>query len=144
MTSSPGSSNAWHRMYSAWMPPVVTMISSDEPTGDPVLGPQLLRQQLEQSRQARGLQVVAAILVDRTPHRALDRLRRVEAHVALVEPERILDAVHHVADADDAGQRDGVEEAAHRVMLVQTDTSGGGRSRPTASVTMNTMATKDR
>src|SRR5829696_3926780 len=50
-------------------------------------------------------------------HRVLDGVRRVEAHVPLVEAERILDAVHHVANADDAGERNPVEKLTHLVML---------------------------
>ena len=113
MTSSPGSSSAWQRMNSAWMPPVVTMTSSVAADRNAVLAPQLLGQQLEQPRHAGRLQVVAAVLVDRALHRRLDGVGRVEADVALIEAERILDAVHHVADADDAGERNAVEKLAH-------------------------------
>jgi len=80
---------------------------------DPVLDAQLVREQLLQARQPRRLQIVAAVLVDRAAHRRLDGFGRVEAHVPLIEPERIRDAVHHVADADDAGEWNVVEELPH-------------------------------
>src|SRR5438034_1109466 len=54
-----------------------------------------------------------AVLVDRAAHRLLDGVGGIEAHIPLIEAERILDAVHHVADADDAGEGDIVEEGAH-------------------------------
>jgi len=69
---------------------------------DSVLIPQLLRQQLEQSWDTGGLQIVAAVVVDRAAHRRFDRVGRVEAHVSLIQTKWILDGVHHVADADDA------------------------------------------
>src|SRR6185436_5795612 len=59
------------------------------------------------------LQVVRPVLVDGAPHRALHGVRRVEADVALVETKRVRDGIHHVADADDAGEGDAVEELAH-------------------------------
>ena len=43
---------------------------------------------------------------------SLTDVGRVEADVALIEPERPVDRVHHVADADDAGERNLVEVAA--------------------------------
>ncbi len=95
------------------MPPVVTRTSSGEPIGILFVCPELLGDELQQPRHAGRLHVVAAVLVDGPPHRVLDRVRRVEAHVSLIEAKRILDAVHHVADADDAGQGDGVDELGH-------------------------------
>ena len=74
---------------------------------------QLLGEQLEQPGNAGRLEVVALVLVDGAAHRRLDRVGRVEADVALIEPEGVLDRVHHVADADDAGERDDVEVFAH-------------------------------
>src|SRR4030095_1895291 len=60
------------------------------------------------------------VLVDGAPHRRFYCLRRVEADVPLIEPERILDAVHHVADANDAGEGNAVEIFAHRVRSYQS------------------------
>ena len=74
---------------------------------------QLVGEELEQPRDAGRLQVVALVLVDGAAHGRLDRLGCVEADVALIEPERVLDRVHHVADANDAGERDDVEVCAH-------------------------------
>ncbi len=65
-------------------------------------------------RDARRLNVVAAVVVDGAAHRVLDRIRRVEADISLIEAKGILDAVHHVADADDAGEGNGVDELGHR------------------------------
>ena len=70
--------------------------------GDPIHVAELPCEQLEEARDAGRLEVVAVIVVDRAVHRALDGIGRVEAHVPLVQAERILDGVHHVADADDA------------------------------------------
>src|SRR5262249_21023829 len=84
---------------------------------DAVLLLELFGKQLEQVRKARRLQVVAPVFVDGAMHRRLDGFGRVEADVALIEAERVLDAVHHVADADDAGKGDGVEELTHDRML---------------------------
>ena len=81
-------------------------------------------------------------------HGFLDGIGRVEADVSLIEPEWILDAVHHVADADDAGERDGVEVFAHRMKwypesrivgrwtgrgsaLIKSDQTGRGSARIT-------------
>jgi len=81
--------------------------------GDAVGGSKLLRKELEQARHAGGLQIVAAVFVDGAPHRGLDGIRGVEADVALVEPEGTLDRIHHVADADDAGEGDAIEIFTH-------------------------------
>src|SRR4029078_4008521 len=75
------------------------------------------------ARQRCRLQGVAPILVDRLADRRLDAVGRVEADVPLVETERILDAVHHVADADDAGERDGIEQLAHGQIIPTTNSS---------------------
>jgi hypothetical protein len=83
------------------------------PDRDPVLRLHLLHQQLAQPRQPRRRQVVRVVVVERLANRVLERVRRVEGHVALIEAERILDGVHHVADTDDGGERDGVVEGTH-------------------------------
>jgi len=80
---------------------------------DAVLRAHLLRDEIEQARHAGGLEVVSAVLGDRARHRVLDRIGRVETDVALIEAERLVDGVHHVADANDAGERNGVEKRAH-------------------------------
>ena len=67
----------------------------------------------QQPRQTRRLQVMSFVLVDGAAHRALHCVGRVEAHVPLIQAERIPDAIHHVADADDSRKRNGIEEAAH-------------------------------
>ena len=69
-----------------------------------VLVAQLGGDQLAQPRDAGGLQVVRLVVGDRARHRRLDGVGRVEADVALIEAKRIGDRVHHVADADDAGE----------------------------------------
>ena len=74
------------------MPPVVTITSSGLPIGMPFFVRSFSREQLQQPRHARRLQVVAAVLVDGAAHRRLDRVGRVEADVPLIEAERILDA----------------------------------------------------
>ena len=74
---------------------------------------ELLGDEFLEAWQTCGLDVVAAVVVNRLPHRLLDGIRRVEADVPLIEAERILDAVHHVADADDARQRNGVDVLGH-------------------------------
>ena len=63
---------------------------------------ELCHDQIQQPRYARRLQVVALVLVNGAMHRSLDGVRRVETDVALIEPERPIDGVHHVADADDS------------------------------------------
>ena len=72
----------------------------------------------------------------RALHRRFERVRRVEADVPLIEPERILDAVHHVADADDAGERHGVEVGDIRGWYSGSRGSGfqGSGFRPRAFV----------
>jgi hypothetical protein len=94
------------------MPPVVTdfFVVRDRNAVGPA---QLRRKQLQQPRHAGGLQVMAPVVVDGAAHRRLDRVGRVEADVALIEPERVLDRVHHVADANDAAERNGIEQFAH-------------------------------
>jgi hypothetical protein len=47
---------------------------------------------------------MGAVVGDGLSQRLFDRLRHVEADVALVEPERPVDRIHHVADTDDAGE----------------------------------------
>src|SRR5258708_5891032 len=84
---------------------------------DAVLVSQLFGQQLQQTRHAGRLQIVAAVLVDGAAHRRLYGVGCVEAHVPLVETEGVLDGVHHVADADDAREGNGVQELSHRAML---------------------------
>ena len=81
--------------------------------GDAVGAAQLGGEEIQQAGNAGRLEVVALVLVDGAAHRRLDRLGRVEADVALIEPERVVDRIHHVADADDAGERDDVEVFAH-------------------------------
>ena len=78
-----------------------------------VLAAQLIGQQLTQSRQAGGLQVVGVVVRDGPDDRILHRLGRIEADVALIETKRLVDGVHHVADADDAGEWDRVKIAGH-------------------------------
>ncbi len=80
-----------------------------------VLLPQLLGEQLQQPWHTGRLKVVTAVLVDRQPHRVLDRVGRVETDVPLIETERILDGVHHVANANDARERHAVEKHTHSV-----------------------------
>ena len=58
------------------------------------------------------LHVVRAILGDAFDERVLDGVRSVEADIALIEAKRLVDGVHHVADADDAGERNLVEVGA--------------------------------
>ena len=41
------------------------------------------------------------------------RRGRVEADVALIETERTIDRIHHVADANDAGERNGIQIRGH-------------------------------
>jgi hypothetical protein len=70
--------------------------------GDAVLRPHLFRHQLAKARQSGGLEVVGPVLGNRTRHRGLHRVGRVEAHVPLVEAKRVRHGKHHVADADNA------------------------------------------
>ena len=53
------------------------------------------------------------VLVDGAAHRRLDGIGRIEADVSLIEAVGIRDAVHHVADAHDAGERNVIEEITH-------------------------------
>ena len=78
---------------------------------------QLFGEELEQPWQAGRLDVVRAVVVDGGPHPRFQRLRRVEADVPLIQPKRIPHAVHHVADADDARERHGVEVGGHLGMV---------------------------
>ena len=55
-----------------------------------------------------------AVLGHRLGDRLLECVGSVEGDVALIEAERILDGVHHVADADDGGHRNGIVEGTHR------------------------------
>ena len=105
---------------------------------------QLLGEEVQQSRHAGGLDVVAVVVVDGPVHRALDRVRRVEAHVSLIEPERILDGVHHVADADDAGERHRVEEMPHEesIRLWDRDWPPLDNARFAASLYLDLMTTR--
>ena len=64
-----------------------------------------------------GRQVVRAVVGHRLGDGLLERVGRVEGDVALIEAERILDGVHHVADADDGGDGNGIVELAHRVSV---------------------------
>ena len=105
-------------MYSAWIPPVVTMTSSGAPTGIPLTRRSFADEQIQQLRNAGGLNVMSVVVVDGAVHRALDRLGRVETHVPLIEAERILDGVHHVANPDDAGERHRVEKVGHEESIV--------------------------
>src|SRR4029078_5229857 len=59
------------------------------------------------------LQIVRLVFGDCARHRRLDRLRRIEADVALTQPIGFGDRVHQVADSDDAGDRYLVEVDAH-------------------------------
>ena len=70
---------------------------------DVVLVPHLLRECLAQRRNAGGREVVRAVVGHRFRDGLLEGLGRVEGDVALIEAERILDGVHHVADANDGG-----------------------------------------
>ena len=81
--------------------------------GNLILRAQLRRDELAQPRHAGGLQVMRLVLRDRLDHRRLDGIGRIEAHVALIETKWIRDRVHHVADADDAGERNAVEVRSH-------------------------------
>src|ERR1051325_177763 len=81
--------------------------------GNPVLVAELRRDQLSQTRQSVGLHVMRLVLGERPRHRGLDGVRRVEAHVALIETKRILDGEHQIANADDAGERNAVEVSGH-------------------------------
>jgi len=69
---------------------------------DAVLPTHLFRQEIEETRHAGRLKVVAPVVVDRPVHGRFHRVRRVEADVSLIETEGILDRIHHVADPDDA------------------------------------------
>ena len=80
---------------------------------NPVLVPQLRRDQLAQAGQTVGLDVMSLVVGDRARHRRLDRVGRIEADVALVEAKRILDREHQVADVDDTGKRNAVEVGGH-------------------------------
>ncbi len=88
-----------------------------------VLVAQLLRDELAQARQAVGLQVVGPVVGNRLRHRRLHRVRGVEADVALVEPERVLDRVHEVADEGDAREWNRIEIFSHgRTRLARGNT----------------------
>ena len=80
---------------------------------NPILVAKLGGDQLAQAGQTRGQDVVRLVLRNRPNHRGLHGVGRVEAHIALIEAERIFDGIHHVADANDAGERDGVQVTRH-------------------------------
>ena len=108
------------------MPPVVTITSSGPPTGMPFVFRSLATRRSSSLRKAGRLDVVAVVGVDRPVHPRLHRVGCLEADVALIEPEGILDRIHHVADADDAGEGHGIEVLAHGVMLPENADGGGG------------------
>src|SRR6185503_13898664 len=83
----------------------------------PVSVAELGGHQLTQARNAVGLQVMRLVPGDRAYDRRLHRLRRIEADVALIETERIRDGIHHVANADDAGERYLVEVQTHWIQI---------------------------
>ena len=113
ITSSPGSSTACRAHVDA----VGAAVGDDDlvvaADRDAVLGAQLLGDELAQARHAERGQVVRVVGLDGLAHALLEGLGRVEADVALVEAEGVLDRVHHVADAHDAGHRKRVEEDTH-------------------------------
>ena len=61
---------------------------------------------------------MGVIVRDRFDQRVFQRIGRVEAEVALVEAERALDRVHHVADADEARKRDVIQVRRHFAHIV--------------------------
>ena len=115
MTSSPGSSSAWKTRKRPWIPPVVTIRSSRRRDRDPIDVAAVFRRadRAAAARRSSAGSGCGSSSIARV-HRPLHRLRRVEADVPLVEAKRILDAVHHVADADDAGEGHRIEELCPR------------------------------
>ena len=113
MTSSPGSNKrVEHRpdRVRAAVGRQDLFVAAD---GNAVLAAELVGQQLPQPGDAGGGQVVRPVVGHRLHHRLLDRRRRVERHVALIESERIVERVHQIANPDDGGNRDGVEKRRH-------------------------------
>ena len=78
-----------------------------------IVRPEFLGEQLEQARHAGRRQVVRLVVANGLGHRLLHRGGRVKADIPLIETEGFVDGVHHVADADDARQRNGIEERGH-------------------------------
>ena len=75
--------------------------------------PELVDEEFTQAWQPGRLDIVGVIRVECLLHCRFDGARGLEAHLTLIETERMLHAKHHVANADDAWERDGVQVVAH-------------------------------
>jgi hypothetical protein len=95
-----------------------------------VLLSQFCGEQLTKSRNTGRLQVVSFVFRDRAGHRVLDAVGRVEADVALVEAIWVRDRIHHVANPDDAGERNLVQIRGHAPSLLSGEEMTAQRAVP--------------